>query len=96
MTSDNRFSRRHLILIVFVAATTWKVWLGGPGIIPEAQAQIPDSGLQRKLILDEVRKSNQLLEQLVQTLQNGTLKVRIEGTDKKSAPRNATREPSAP
>ena len=49
-----------------------------------ASAQIPDSGMQRKLLLEETRRTNQLLTELIQTIKTGTFKVRIEGTDNKA------------
>jgi len=82
----------RLILVFLLAVTLWKVWIGGGEILPAAQAQIPDSGLQRKLLLDEVQKTNLLLQELLTTVRTGTLKVRIEGTDKKAAPAEPGRE----
>ena len=74
------------LVILFLAATCWKVWLGEPQVLPIAAAQIPDSGMQRKVLIDELRLTNQLLTQLDATLKTHTLKVRIEGTDKQAAP----------
>lgn len=84
-TNHHSCSTSRLILILFLAATAWKVWFGVPEILPVARAQIPDSGTQRKVLIEEVRRTNQLLSQLHQTIKTGTLKVRIEGTDNKAA-----------
>ncbi|NOT00124.1 MAG: hypothetical protein HOP29_05810 [Phycisphaerales bacterium] len=80
-----KLSTGRIAVAVFIAATVWKVWLPTPSL-PAAQAQIPDSGLQRQQILDEVRKTNQLLADVREFAKGHTFKVRIEGTDNKSAP----------
>ena len=64
--------------------TILRVWLGPVDIVPAAQAQIPDSGLQRKQILDQSRRTNELLARILNTLETRTFNVRIEGADKKS------------
>jgi len=65
-----------------LAATCARVWLGPGAEIPRAVAQIPDSGLQRKKMVDEIQRTNRLLEQINDTLRTQTIKVRVEGTDK--------------
>jgi len=97
-TSDRTRAHRHqptggrsarwyrTLLILFLVATCWKVWVGEPQVLPIASAQIPDSGMQRKVLINEVRITNQLLTQLNATLKSHTFKVRIEGTDKQAAP----------
>ncbi len=79
-------SPRKRIVRVLIAgiltATCVRVWLGPNELLPRALAQIPDSGLQRKQTLDEIRRTNRLLEQIQHTLQTQTIKVRVEGTDK--------------
>lgn len=67
--------------IGIVALTCLRVWLGPEQTAPAAMAQIPDSGLQRKHIVDELRQVNRTLQEIQQTLKTGTLKVRIEGAD---------------
>jgi hypothetical protein len=75
----------RIFIVAVVAATCARVWLG-PGVaLPQAVAQIPDSGLQRKEMLDEMRRTNRWLEQIHRTLQTETIKVRMEGTDKTSS-----------
>ncbi len=72
---------RHLLWL-FVIATIWKVWLGAPPSISVAGAQLPDSAAQRIQLLQEARKTNDLLSQIQRTLASGTIKVQIEGDDK--------------
>jgi heme exporter protein D len=74
----------RIFIVAVVAATCARVWLGSGVALPQAMAQIPDSGLQRKEMLDEIRRTNRWLEQIHQTLQTETIKVRMEGTDKTS------------
>jgi len=50
--------------------------------VSQAHAQIPDTGLQRKQIVDEQRITNQRLSALEKHLKEGTIKVRIVQDDK--------------
>ncbi len=84
-TTQHHPSPSRILLWVFVCVTVWKVWLGSPEVIPVASAQIPDSGAQRRVLIEEVRKANQLLTQISETLRTGTIKVRIIGPDNTKA-----------
>ena len=55
----------------------------GP-IESRAWAQIPDSGLQRKQMVDAQERSNSILEGILQHLRSQTIKVKVVGTDKDS------------
>ncbi|MBI4716256.1 MAG: hypothetical protein HY763_00465 [Planctomycetes bacterium] len=68
-------------LALLVAATCLRVWLGPIALVEEAQAQIPDSGLQRKQLLEETRRTNELLLEIKQLLATQTLNVRIRSAD---------------
>ncbi len=59
-------------------------------MLPHAVAQIPDSGRQRKKMLDEIERTNELLERVLDTLRTQTFKVSMESTDK---PRDAVPAP---
>lgn len=50
-------------------------------MLPQAYGQIPDAGLQRKLILEEAVRTNQLLAEIKIMLAERTLNVRIQGAD---------------
>jgi hypothetical protein len=63
-------------------ATCARVWLGPADWLPRAEAQIPDSGLQRKEMIDELARTNQLLEEVLHVLKSGTVKVSLASTDK--------------
>ena len=75
----SRFLRA--LWIGILALTCIRVWMGTEYGPSTAAAQIPDSGLQRKHMVGELKEMNQLLRQINQTLKNDTLKVRIEGAD---------------
>lgn len=73
--------RLTFVLGALVVLTCLRVWTGPQPILPRAEAQIPDSAAQRKQILDEVRRTNDLLVQVKDLLEKGTLNVRVQGAD---------------
>lgn len=87
MKTDSQYRQgafRTYVLPVLVLLTCLRVWLGPFPIIETAQAQIPDAGLQRKILVEEVRKTNQLLTEIKQLLTSHTFNVRMEGADNKA------------
>jgi len=68
-------------LSLFILLTCLRVWVGPFPILPEARGQIPDAGLQRKLLLEEAQRTNQLLSDIKRFLESGDLNVRIKGAD---------------
>jgi hypothetical protein len=85
----------RIILVGFVLASCVRVWLDPGTVVGEARAQIPDAGTQRVNLLHEVRRSNELLTQILDTLAHGTLNVRTEDAEKPaSAKARATRAPA--
>ncbi len=84
MSYQKRKSNRQFLRVLvgaFLVATCFKVWIGSPNAIPAAEAQIPNAGNQRLQLVNEIRKSNELLAQIALTLKSQTLKVEIQGTD---------------
>ena len=75
-----------------VLLTTIRVWTGPVPLIEPASAQIPDSGLQRQQLLDETRRTNQLLKEIKKILDTGTLNVRFPGADNPSDAPEKTRK----
>jgi len=78
-------------------ATTWliraailltclRVGFGPEPWEPQAQAQIPNPGLQRIKLLKEQQRTNELLEQIKQRLETGVFNVHVRGADKHSNP----------
>ncbi|MCO6439322.1 MAG: hypothetical protein J5J06_19710 [Phycisphaerae bacterium] len=83
-TGRNAFSLRgwpRMLLVGFVLATLIRVWLGPIISAPTAVAQIPDAGAQRMQLLEETRKTNQLLTEIRQILLTHTFNVRAAGAD---------------
>lgn len=68
-----------LLAIIAIELST----IMGP-IESRAWAQIPDSGMQRKQLLDAQEKTNSILEGIFQHLRSQTIKVKVVGTDKDS------------
>ena len=60
-----------------------ELWVGMPGSAPTAQAQIPDTGLQRQNLVQETQKTNELLQKIYDQLKTGTIKVKTETADKR-------------
>ena len=82
-TFGSRLAR--LALAAFVLISCLQAWLGPTQILPSAEAQIPDSAMQRRLLLEEARRTNQLLSEIKQILTSRTLNVRVTGADKTGA-----------
>lgn len=79
-------------LIVFaVLATCVRVWVGPISFADEARAQIPNSGLQRRMLLTEAVRTNALLMEIRDLLKTHTLNVRIQGADNKADKPTRTR-----
>lgn len=54
--------------LLLLVVCTVMVLIGPLRLVEPALAQIPDSGLQRKQLLDEARRTNQLLSEIKQQL----------------------------
>jgi len=84
---------------VLLAATCLRVWTGPPAWETSAQAQIPNAGAQRADLLGEVRRTNQLLEEVLGILRSKTIKVEVQGESGREAapirpaPRGSTAAP---
>ena len=79
----DRFTRGLLtVLTALLAVIAVELWVAMPDGSSVARAQIPDTGLQRLQIIEEARKTNQILEQIREQLREGCMKVRLEDTDK--------------
>ncbi|HLL87915.1 MAG TPA: hypothetical protein VK324_01295 [Tepidisphaeraceae bacterium] len=50
---------------------------GGPQVLPVATAQVGDAGAQRTAQLDEARRTNEKLDQLIDLLKKGELQVKV-------------------
>lgn len=84
MATRYQSQKRRLLhggISLFVLLTCIRVWVGPEAILEQAQAQIPDSGMQRKQLLEETRRTNQLLLEIKQLLETHTFNVRMQGAD---------------
>lgn len=90
-SAPHRFLRA--VLIVVLVLTTARVWLGPVTWTQTAQAQIPNAGEQRLELIQEIQRTNRLLEQVLVTLRTQTFKVEIPGTDKPNVPGSASPRP---
>ncbi len=68
-------------LVVLVALTCLRIWFGPFPLLERAEAQIPDAGLQRKQLIDEARRTNELLSDIKRILEAQTLHPAPEGAD---------------
>lgn len=73
---------KKLLITIVVVATLCRVWLGPITIERTVLAQIPDAGTQRNEVIAEMRKTNQLLENIADLLEKRTLNVRVMPADK--------------
>ena len=84
MTSQGHRRKRNLletVCVTFVILTCLRVWVGPVSAIAQRPTVLPDSALQRKLQLEELKLSNEILQDIRRILTSQTLKVRIEGAD---------------
>jgi hypothetical protein len=86
IVTPDRFTRRVLCLIAAILALiAMELWVAMPGQGPQARAQIPDSGLQRHQLIDDVRKTNELLERVLKHLETQRIKVTTRADEKNEA-----------
>ena len=71
----------HVLIVLLLLSACVRLWVGPVRLVEPASAQIPDSGLQRKQLLDEARRTNELLTEIKQLLKEHTFNVRCEGAD---------------
>lgn len=74
----------HVTITVLMVLTCLRVWIGPVSVTEEARAQIPDAGTQRMALVKEAKRTNQLLTEIKQLLEEHTLNVRIQGADNQS------------
>ncbi len=79
-------TRRLLTAIaVLLAVLIVELWALRPDSTTPAHAQIPDTGLQRQQIVDEQRRTNDLLSATLEHLRTKSVKVRVESSEKPAA-----------
>ncbi len=85
----DRYTRVILtVLTVFCGVIAVELWERQPTALPAAEAQVPDTALQRKQLIEEARHTNDLLERIATRLEKGTIKVRMQaGADREKGER---------
>lgn len=82
--SLDRFTRGILTaLTVLLTVIAVELWANRPSDLPVANAQIPDTGYQRQQIVDQIRITNSLLEQVLQHLRSKPIQVTIKAEEGK-------------
>lgn len=90
-TTSTTVSGRALraVLCAAIVLTCARVWIGPIPLTESASAQIPDSGAQRKAIVEELEQTNltllairNQLAEIHKILATGTLNVRTAAADK--------------
>jgi hypothetical protein len=72
----NKLLSAILVLQVVVLLTQW---LGAP--ISTVQAQVPDAGLQRLEMIDQLKASNDKLDKMISILESGKLQILLAKPD---------------
>jgi len=74
---------RTVLTVIAVLLTVIAVELAfhAPSSTPRAEAQIPDTALQRKYLLDEARETNRHLSAILEHLRTKPVKVELPTTD---------------
>lgn len=79
---DRVFSGMLSIITALLAVLAVELWNQTPPMAPAACAQIPDTALQRKQLLDEARETNRILQDILEHLRAKTIKVKLASPDK--------------
>lgn len=85
VTLDRATRRLLSVIAVLLAVLMVELWAQRPDTVPSAQAQIPDTGLQRQQLVEEQRRTNELLSAVLEHLRTKPIKVRVESSEKPSA-----------
>jgi hypothetical protein len=75
----------RVALGTILVLTALKVWLPPATLTSTALAQIPDSGAQRNEMIEQTKRTNQLLADILETLRKQPFKVEMLGTDNTGA-----------
>ena len=83
MEHTNKTTPRLLMAVVVMQGLTLMgLWTGQPRAT-DARAAIPDPGAQRQEMVAEQKVTNAKLDALIELLQSGDLKVKVETEDEK-------------
>lgn len=85
VTLDRATQRLLSVIAVLLAVLIVELWALRPDTAQPAHAQIPDTGLQRQQIVEEQRRTNDLLSATLEHLRTKPIKVRVEASEKPAA-----------
>jgi hypothetical protein len=68
------------VVIALQIMTVLGQWVGTPRATP-AMAQVPDAGLQRIQIIEQIKATNDRLDKLIALLSGGNLQVKVAKPD---------------
>lgn len=88
LTLDPWVNRLLAAIAVFLLIIAIELWGLGGAPPAAAVAQVPDTGLQRKQLIDEARRTNELLSAILDQLR-GVIKVESVSPDKEKGPGRA-------
>ncbi len=71
----------NVIFGVLLVATFVKAWAPQEPVLSVAQAQVSNPAEQRRQLVAQARRTNELLSDIKQILESGKLHVRVEATD---------------
>jgi hypothetical protein len=75
----SKFLTLIVLLQVLILTGQW----AGPSLVAPAQAQIPDAGAQRIMMIDELKLMNAKMDKVIQVLEAGKFQVTIVKEDEK-------------
>lgn len=88
----DRYSRGVLTLLTILAGViAVELWSLSPNALAPAAAQIPDTAQQRKQIVDEARKTNATLMEILTHLREKSIKVQLAAPEKEGGAGRARR-----
>lgn len=74
------------LVLLMVLATCVRVWVGPAPMTQAVHAQLADPARQRIDLLQETRRTNELLNEIKQLLETHTFNVRMSGADNQAPP----------
>lgn len=80
----SKIAKLLTVVIVLQAMILAGQWVG-TGLVSPAQAQMADPGRDRQQLLEEIRKTNDKLDKVVEILRSGDLQVHVINPDETKA-----------
>lgn len=81
----------NVILGVLLVATFFKAWAPQEPVLSVAQAQVSNPAEQRRQLVAQARRTNELLSDIKRILESGKLHVRVDAADNQQGSVTSTR-----